>query len=51
MLVLSCEAAQQIRIGSDAVVSVLEVDGRQVRLGIDAPRELPVALEQGSAPR
>jgi carbon storage regulator len=42
MLVLSRRANQSIVIGDDIVVTVLDVRGDQVRLGIQAPRHLPV---------
>ena len=37
MLVLTRKAGEQIRIGNDIVVTVLEVLGNKVRVGIDAP--------------
>lgn len=37
MLVLSRRITQQIRIGQGIVVTVLAVQGGQVRIGIDAP--------------
>jgi carbon storage regulator CsrA len=42
MLVLTQKVGEAIRIGDDIVLTVLEVAGRQVRLGIDAPRHLPI---------
>ena len=46
MLVLSRRANQSIVIGDDIVVTVLDVRGDQVRLGIDAPRHLAVHREE-----
>lgn len=37
MLVLSRKAGQRIYIGSDITVSLLEVSGKSVRIGIEAP--------------
>ena len=37
MLVLSRKAGQRIHIGSDVIVSILEVSGKFVRIGIEAP--------------
>lgn len=37
MLVLSRKAGEQLRIGDDVIISVLEVRGHRVRLGIQAP--------------
>ena len=46
MLVLTRRANQSIMIGHDIVVTVLEVRGDQVRLGIKAPREIDVHREE-----
>jgi carbon storage regulator len=46
MLVLSRRANQSIVIGSDVVVTVLEVRGDHVRLGIQAPRTVTVHREE-----
>jgi len=46
MLVLTRRANQSIVIGHDIVVTVLEVRGDQVRLGIRAPREVMVHREE-----
>lgn len=42
MLVLSRKPGEAIRIGDDIEVSVVEVRGDTVRIGIDAPRSVPV---------
>lgn len=46
MLVLTRHANQSIMIGSDVVITVLEVRGDQVRLGITAPRSIDVHREE-----
>ena len=46
MLVLTRRANQSIMIGSEVVVTVLEVRGDQVRIGIDAPRSVSVHREE-----
>ena len=46
MLVLSRRCAQQIRIGDDITVTILEVDGKSVRIGIDAPKQVPIVREE-----
>ena len=42
MLVLTRKANQSIMIGDDIEVSVLSVMGEKVRIGIQAPRDIPV---------
>lgn len=42
MLVLTREKGAMVRIGDDIKIVVLEVDGNQVRMGIDAPREVVI---------
>ena len=42
MLVLSRKLDESIRIGDEISVKVLGVSGQQVRLGIEAPREVKV---------
>lgn len=42
MLVLSRKKSESIVINDDVVITVVEVRGDKVRLGIQAPREVPV---------
>ena len=42
MLVLTRKTNQSIMIGDDVEVSVLAVTGDKVRVGISAPRDIPV---------
>jgi carbon storage regulator len=42
MLVLSRKANQSIMIGNDIRILVVGLDGDQVKLGIEAPRHVPV---------
>lgn len=42
MLVLTRRANQSIRIGDDIVITVVEMRGDQVRLGIEAPRSVAI---------
>ena len=47
MLVLSRHIGEAITIGDDIVIRVVEVrPGGQVRLGIDAPKEVAVHREE-----
>lgn len=42
MLVLTRKVEESITIGNHVTVSVLEIKGNQVKLGIKAPRDVPV---------
>jgi carbon storage regulator len=42
MLVLTRKSNQSIMIGDDVEVSVLAIIGEKVRIGIQAPRDIPV---------
>ena len=46
MLVLTRKLGEMIRIGSTVTVRVLEVKGNQVRLGVNAPKEIAVHREE-----
>jgi len=43
MLILTRKMSEQILIGDDVVVTVVQVKGNRVKLGIDAPRSTNVA--------
>lgn len=42
MLVLTRKPRQQIMIGDDIIVNVVEVQGENVRIAIEAPREIKI---------
>ncbi len=46
MLVLTRKIQEQIRIGNDIVITVLEFRGNSIRLGIEAPRDVRVMREE-----
>jgi carbon storage regulator len=42
MLVITRRPGHSVRLGQDIEVVVLRVDGAEIRIGIKAPREIPV---------
>lgn len=46
MLVLTRRPGESIIVGHNIVVTVIEIKGGQVRIGIDAPREIEVYREE-----
>ena len=46
MLILTRTIGQVIKIGDDVSLTVLGVQGNQVRIGIEAPRDIPVHREE-----
>jgi carbon storage regulator len=46
MLILTRRIGENVRIGDDVVVTVLGVKGNQVRLGVEAPKSVPVHREE-----
>lgn len=46
MLVLTRKSGESIRIGDDIVVKIVDLDGRHVKLGIEAPRNVAVNREE-----
>jgi carbon storage regulator len=42
MLVLSRKKGQSIMIGHDIEISIIDVQGEQIRLGINAPRSVTI---------
>jgi carbon storage regulator len=46
MLILTRKKDESILIGDNIVVTVLGISGNQVRLGIDAPRDVAVHREE-----
>jgi len=48
MLVLSRHRDESIMIGDDVVVTIVDIRGDKVRLGIEAPQSIPVHRQEVS---
>jgi carbon storage regulator len=46
MLIITRKPGEKIMLGDDTVIEVIEVSGSSVRIGIDAPRSIPVYREE-----
>lgn len=46
ILVLTRRVNEKIRIGDDIIITLLGVRGNQYKVGIEAPKELPVHREE-----
>jgi carbon storage regulator len=46
MLIITRRAGEKIMLGDDTVVHVMEIVGNSVRVGIQAPRSVPVYREE-----
>lgn len=46
MLIITRRAGQRVMLGDDIAIHVMEIAGSNVRLGIAAPKELPVYREE-----
>jgi carbon storage regulator len=46
MLILSRNVSESIVIGENVTITVLAVTGKQVRIGIEAPKDVPVNRQE-----
>jgi carbon storage regulator len=46
MLILTRRAGETVMIGDDITVTILGTKGNQVRVGVTAPKEMPIHREE-----
>lgn len=46
MLVLTRQVGKRIIIGDDIIITIVAINGRQIRVGIDAPKDVTVHREE-----
>lgn len=46
MLVLARKLGEKIRIGDDVWITVVDIDGGKVRLGVEAPKSVPIYRQE-----
>ncbi|MDE0310179.1 MAG: carbon storage regulator CsrA [Acidiferrobacterales bacterium] len=46
MLILTRRVGESVKIDRNITVSVLGIKGNQIRLGVDAPKDVPVHREE-----
>jgi carbon storage regulator len=46
VLIITRRAGQKIMLGDDVTVHVMEIVGNSVRIGVEAPKSLPVYREE-----
>jgi carbon storage regulator len=46
MLIITRRPGEKVMLGDDIVLHVMEIVGNSVRIGIEAPRSLPVYREE-----
>jgi carbon storage regulator len=46
VLIITRRAGQKVMLGDDVTVHVMEIVGNSVRIGVEAPKSLPVYREE-----
>ena len=46
MLILSRKTDQAIKIGDDMTITIIDIHGDQVKIGVDAPRDVKVFRQE-----
>ncbi len=46
MLVLTRKKNEKIRIGSDIIIKIVDISDNQIKIGIEAPKEIKILREE-----
>jgi carbon storage regulator len=46
MLILTRRVGEKLIIGDDVTITIMSIKGNQIRIGIDAPREIEIHREE-----
>lgn len=46
MLVLTRRLGESINVGDNIKITIVDIDGKQVKVGIEAPKEVPIFREE-----
>ena len=46
MLILTRKVGESIRINENICITIVEVDGKNIKIGIDAPKEISIHREE-----
>jgi carbon storage regulator len=46
MLIITRRPGQRVMVGDDVIIAVVDVKGANVRIGIEAPKDVPIYREE-----